>query len=180
MYNNYNGDYLEGLVQQAKQHMFISKKFQSFKLRLLNHHDIQSMKSGIDAAVEQLKICNFYHYKTARKYMNINNCSDVLDKCLATDDILYLDEENKCISIDWTCSIYKIDEKVEKHKMLSTCMFDLVDYQIVVCMQNVDLWEDLSEPSLAKSMYKVLQLIAKEVMRKDYSGYIVIDVKEII
>lgn len=180
MYNNYEGNYLEGFILQAKNFMLKSKKYQNFRLRLLGYHDIKSFMPALKESLDILKQENFYHYKSSRKYTNLNNAADILDKCLATDDILFNEETDHTIAIDWTSNIYAIQDKVEKHLLLKSCIENIADFQIVVCMQNVDLWEGLNESDLAKSLYKVLQKINDEVLQKDYSGFIIIDVKSII
>jgi hypothetical protein len=180
MYNNYNGDYLEGFISKAKGYMSNSKKYRSFRFKLLNNNDMKSMFSELSKSLDILREDDFFHYKTSRKYANLKDAKDIFDKCFATDDILYDEELNVSISIDWTCSKYKIQEKVEKHNMLNRAISNICEYQIVVCTENIDLWDTLDECDLAKSVYKILKLISTKVSEKDYAGYIIIDIKDII
>ncbi len=179
MYNNYEGNYLEGFILTAKQYMHKSKKYQNFRLQMLDYHSLKTMSDFLDLALAELKIIDYGRYISAKYYCD-GSVKDKLDKYLGIDDLLDVDDKD-LVGIDWTNNLNFINTKVQKHKELKDCYRHLyITNTIVVCMQNVDLWEDLDEADLAKSLYKVLQLIEKEIQRKDYKGFLIVDVKSII
>lgn len=175
----YNGDYLEGLVYQAKRTMSISKKYQSFNLSLLQVKDIASMKEVVEEAIKVVKRLNFYRYRSARKHSS-NTISNKLDLFLAIDDVMYNDEANLLIGIDWTVNLKSIEEKVSKHSELQEAIGLVVDKTCVVCVLNENCLENIGEAKLAKAIYNLLKKINKEVSKYDFAGYLIIDAKELI
>jgi hypothetical protein len=181
MYSNYNGDYLEGFLTTAKTYMRLSKKYRhALNLRLYHYHDMQQMEEGIQKALIKLEeVCN-YHYYTSKKYVDMSDYQDVLDKCFATDDVMYDDKNNILTLIDWTSNSYAIESKVQKHKTLSPALNILADNYIVVCMLNIEAWDDLPSEDIARSTYKVMKAIAAEVHNEDYQGFLILDAKDLI
>jgi hypothetical protein len=154
------------------------KKYKTFNLSLLQSNQIDSLGQVIDKACEQLKELDFHRYVTARKCSN-NTASSKLDFYLAIDDIIYNDELNLCIGVDWTTNSNSLLEKVAKHKNLSQILNLVVDKTCVVLVQNEDLL-DIDSASLAKAVYNLLKLINKEVSKKNYAGYLIVDAKDLI
>lgn len=177
-YLNYDGAYLEGLILTAKKTMNSIKKYKTFNLCLLQAHQINSMEERINTACEQLKELNFERYRTARKYSD-NSTINKLDLYLAIDDIVYNDEANLSIGIDWTTNSNSLVDKVAKHKSLHEVLTTVVDKTCVVLVQNEDVL-GIDPASLAKAIYNLLKLINKEVLKKNYEGYLIVDAKDLI
>jgi hypothetical protein len=173
----YNGDYLEGLVFQAKKGMN-NKKYKSFNLSLLQAQELSSLKEVIEEACKKLKELDFHRYKTARKYCN-NTVSSKLDHFLAIDDILYNEERNITVGIDWTVNPKDIQHKIEKHRKLQEALGLVVDTTCVVCVSYEDTLDNLDEASLAKAVYKMLKLIDKAVSKSNFPGYLIIDARDL-
>jgi DNA-binding FrmR family transcriptional regulator len=181
MYFNYNGEYLEGFIQDAKDYMKLSKKYKhALNLRLFQYADLEQMKEDVEEALSVLEQINASHYRKSLKYADRENLSDVLDKCFATDDILWDYTSRTSTLIDWTINTNAIDSKVLKHKNLEPALHKLADYFIVVCILNIGVWEDLFSEDLARALYKVMKAISEEVCKKDYQGFLIIDAKDLI
>jgi len=175
----YNGDQLEGAIQTAKQAMKAIKKYKTFNLSLLQINDINSLKEDIDKACDQIRSLDFGRYKSARKYSN-NTCTSRLDHFLAIDDILYNDELNLSIGIDWTVNPEEVYYKASKHEDLQEALGLVVDKTCAVCIQHSDLLDELDKPSLARAIYKLLKKINKAVSKYKFAGYLVIDAYDLV
>ena len=174
----YNGDYLEGLVKTAKETMNSIKKYKTFNLSLLQRNSIDSLKEDIDKACNVVKELDFRRYKAAKKYSG-NSATSKLDHFLAIDDIVYNDEENLSIGIDWTVNPNDVDYKVSKHEDLQDALELVVDKTCVVYIQNEDTLGELKEADLAKAVYKILKKINKAASKYDFAGSIIIDANDI-
>lgn len=174
----YNGDYLEGLLQTAKETMNCIKKYKTFNLSLLQRNSIDSLKEDIDKACDVVKELDFRRYKTAKRYSG-KSATSKLDHFLAIDDIVYNDEENVSIGIDWTVNLKEVDYKVSKHKYLKQALELVVDKVCVVYIQNEDTLGELEEAALAKAVYKILKKINKAASKYDFAGFLIIDANNI-
>jgi len=170
----YNGDYLEGIVINAKKAMNSIKKYKTFNLSLLQERDINSMKDRVNSACDTIKSIDFDRYRSARRYSNKTTVSR-LDHFLTIDDILYNDEANIAIGIDWTVNPNEMLSKVDKHKRLKEAILQVVDITCVVYVEYEEVLDELSSAELAKAIYKMLKKIDKAVSKKDFAGYLTID-----
>ena len=178
-YSNYAGNYLEGLIWSAKKGMNNIKKYKSFNLTLLQAKDIVSMEEVITNGCNKVKELDFYRYKTARKYSE-NTLASKLDHFLAIDDILYNDEDNISIGIDWTVNLNSIDSKVLKHQELKEAINLVVDFTCVVGVSYEDTLDTLDEASLTKAIYNLLKVVNKAVKSKKFKGYVLIDARDLV
>ena len=174
----YNGDYLEGLVQTAKKAMNSIKKYKSFNLSLLQRNSIDSLKEDIDNACDVVRELDFRRYRAAKKYSK-NSATSKLDHFLAIDDIVYNDEENLSIGVDWTVNPYEVDYKVNKHDELRQALELVIDKTCVVYIQNEDTLGELKEADLAKAVYKILKKINKAASEYDFAGSLIIDANDL-
>ncbi len=175
----YNGDQLEGAIQTAKQAMKSIKKYKTFNLSLLQANDISSLKEDIEKACNMIKSIDFGRYRAARKYSG-NSCISRLDHFLAIDDILYNDELNLSIGIDWTVNIEEVQYKAGKHGDLQDALELVVDKTCAVCVQYSDLLDELDSASLAKAVYKLLKKINKAASKYKFAGYLVVDAHDLV
>lgn len=178
-YSNYAGNYLEGLVWSAKESMNSIKKYKTFNLSLLQTKDIVTMEKVINSACDKVKELDFYRYKNARKYSK-NTIVSKLDHFLAIDDILYNDEDNITIGIDWTVNLNSINDKAIKHCELKEAINTVVDCTCVVGVSYEDALDNLDGANLAKAIYKLLKIINKSVKSKKFKGYILVDARDLI
>lgn len=178
-YINYNGLYLEGLILKARNAMKTIKKYKTFNLSLLQDNQITSLEVVIEEACDKIKHLDFNRYVTARKYCSTNLRSK-LDHILAIDDILYNDEKNITIGVDWTTNLNSLTFKTSKHEKYRQAWNNLVDYMCVVCICNEDVLDSLDDGAIAKAVYTILKLVDKEVSRKDFEGYLIIDAKQLV
>jgi hypothetical protein len=178
-YSNYAGNYLEGLIWSAKEGMNNIKKYKSFNLSLLQTKDIVTMERVINSACDKVKELDFYRYKNARKYSD-NTMVSKLDHFLAIDDILYNDEDNIAIGIDWTVNLNSINDKVIKHSELREAINTVVDCTCVVGLSYEDALDNLDEADLAKAIYNLLKIVNKSVKAKTFKGYVLIDARDLI
>lgn len=178
-YSNYAGNYLEGLIRSAKKNMNSIKKYKTFNLSLLQTKDIVTMEKVINSACDKVKELDFYRYKSARKYSE-NTTVSKLDHFLAIDDILYNDEDNIAIGIDWTVNLNSIQDKVAKHRELKEAINLVVDITCVVAVSYEDTLDRLDEASLAKAIYNLLKIVNKSVKAITFKGYVLVDARDLI